>query len=118
MKNIIESILSVRDDVLFAYLFGSYARNEERESSDVDVAVYLKDISLDARLEIHHALEAALKKSVDLVVLNSVKNMYLLESILNEGIVIKDADGRPLFEVEKNLDIIDFRNFKKYIDAA
>ena len=118
MKNIIEPILSVQDAVLFAYLFGSYARDEQGENSDVDVAVYLKDTSLDSRLEVHHALEAALKKDVDLVLLNNVRNIYLLESILKEGIVIKDANERPLFEVEKNLAIIDFKNFKRYIDAA
>ena len=118
MKNIIESLLSVQDTVSFAYLFGSYARDEQRENSDVDIAVYLKDTSLDSRLEVHHALEVALKRDVDLLLLNNVKNMYLLESILKEGIVIKDSDERPLFEVEKNLAMIDFKNFKRYIDAA
>jgi len=118
MKNKIENILSVQENIEFAYLFGSYARGDFRDASDIDIAVYLNDTSLDSRLEIQHTLEVALKKRVDLVLLNDVKNVYLLESILKEGIVIKDAQERPLFEVETNLAIIDFKNFKKYIDAA
>jgi predicted nucleotidyltransferase len=118
MKHTIESFLSTQDNVQFAYLFGSYARGDYREQSDVDVAVYLADTTLDSRLEVHHALEKLLKKKVDMVVLNDVKNIYLLEAILKEGIVVKDAEKRALFEVEKNHAIIDFKNFKRYIDAA
>lgn len=118
MKNIIEDVLSTDNNVQFAYLFGSYARGDERESSDVDVAVYLENTHLDNRLELHHALEKALKKDIDLVLLNDVKSMSLLESILKEGILIKDAEERPFFEVKKNHEIIDFKSFKRYIDAA
>ena len=118
MKNKIKSLLSSQDEVQFAYLFGSYARGDYTDKSDIDIAVYLTDTSLDSRLEVHHALEVLLKKKVDLVVLNDVKNMFLLEAILKEGIVLKDAKERAFFEVEKNHAIIDFKNFKRYIDAA
>ncbi|CAA6817947.1 MAG: Unknown protein [uncultured Sulfurovum sp.] len=118
MKNKIKSFLSSQDEVQFAYLFGSYAKGDHTNKSDVDIAVYLRDTSLDSRLEVHHALEVLLKKKVDLVVLNDVKNMYLLEAILRDGILLKDADERAFFEVEKNHAIIDFKNFKRYIDAA
>jgi predicted nucleotidyltransferase len=118
MKNRLKDILSSHDNVQFAYLFGSYARGDERESSDIDIAVYLENSSLDNRLEVHHALELALKKDIDLVLLNEVKSMPLLESILKEGILLKDAEERPFFEVKKNHEIIDFKNFKRYIDAA
>ena len=118
MKNTIKSLLSSQDKVLYAYLFGSYAKGDYTDKSDVDVAVYLRDTSLDSRLEVSHILEVALKKKVDLVVLNDVKNMYLLEDILKDGIVVKDAEERAFFEVEKNHAIIDFKNFRRYIDAA
>ena len=118
MKNKIKSILSKEENVLFAYLFGSFARNDHGRGSDVDIAVFLSDISLEKRLEVHHSLEVSLKRNVDLVLLNEVKNIYLLENILKEGILLKDSDNRALFEVEKNLQIIDFKNFRRYIDAA
>lgn len=82
------------------------------------VAVYLKDITLDAQLEITYELSKALKKDVDLVVLNSVKNIYLLEEILQKGIVLKDESSRFDFEVRGQHSILDFKAFRKYIDAA
>ncbi|MBA1437604.1 MAG: nucleotidyltransferase domain-containing protein [Epsilonproteobacteria bacterium] len=60
------------NEVVFAYLFGSYARGD-----------YIKEFNdFDTKLKIHHKLEVALKKEVDLVVLNSAKNFNLLENIL------------------------------------
>jgi len=118
MKNKIKSLLSMHSKVLFAYLFGSYAKGDYTDKSDVDIALYLVDTSLDSRLEVHHALEVLLKKKVDLVVLNNVKNLHLLEDILKDNVVLKDDKERAFFEVVKNHDIIDFRNFKSYIDAA
>ncbi len=118
MKTKLSNILETNKTVKFAYLFGSYAEDTQTEKSDIDIAVYLRDSSLDMRLELHHQLEKALKKDVDLVVLNGVKNIYLLENILHKGIVLVDHESRALFEVKKQHEIIDFKNFRRYIDAA
>ena len=118
MKTKISKILYAYDTVLFAYLFGSYANGTHREDSDIDVAVYMDEASLDMQLSLHHELEKRLKKDVDLVILNEVRNIYLLEAILCEGIVLKEHEKRDMFEVRKNHEIIDFKNFKRYIDAA
>ena len=118
MKSKLSNILAPNDTVLFAYLFGSYAEGIQREDSDIDIAVYLNDTSLDARLSLHHSLEKKLSKEVDLVVLNEVKNIYLLEAILRKGLLLKEHELRAFFEVEKNHEIIDFKQFKRYIDAA
>jgi len=118
MKKKLREILVSDDNVQFAYLFGSYADDTFTDKSDIDIAVYLDDHSFDAKLSLHHALEKVLHKDVDLVCLNEVRNIYLLENILNTGIVMKDHDDRDFFEVRKQHEIIDFKNFKRYIDAA
>ncbi len=109
-------------DVKFAYLFGSQATDNVSPLSDVDIAVYLDDTAnnLDKHLAIHHALSKRLKKDVDLVVLNNVKNFNLLESILSAGRVIvdRDVDFRKAFEVEKQHQILDYKAFKRYLDAG
>jgi len=118
MKRELREILAADENVLFAYLFGSYADGTFTERSDIDIAVYLKDHSFDAQIALHHRVEKALHKDVDLVCLNEVRNIYLLENILNSGIVVKDHEERDFFEVIKQHEIIDFKNFKRYIDAA
>ena len=118
MKTKLSNILQTNKTVKFAYLFGSYAEDTQTEKSDIDIAVYLSDSSLGMRLELHHQLEKALKKNVDLVVLNEVKNIYLLENILHKGIVLVDHESRVFFEVQKQHEIIDFKHFRRYIDAA
>ena len=118
MKNTVTKLLADYDNVQFAYLFGSYADGTSCGTSDVDLAVYLKDDSLDAQLDLHHFLEKYLHISVDLVCLNTVKNMYLLESILTKGIVVKNHKDLDYYEVRNQHEIIDFKHFKRYIDAA
>jgi predicted nucleotidyltransferase len=104
--------------IIFGYLFGSYANGTYTSSSDVDVALYLSDLSLDNRLQINYELSKLLKKDVDLVVLNEVKNIYLLENILSESLVIKESEQRFDFELVKQHDILDYKEFKRMIDAA
>ncbi len=118
MKEAIRSVLEADSNVLFAYLFGSYADGNASDKSDVDLAVYLSDTSLDARLSLHHTLQKRLGKEIDLVVLNTVRNLYLLESILDKGMLLKDHEMRPEYEVCKQHDIIDFKVFRNIIDAV
>lgn len=105
-------------NVAFGYLFGSFANGTERTSSDVDVALFLVHNSLDARLQIIYELSKKLQREVDLIVLNDVKNVYLLESILNKGILLKENEQRIDFELAKQHEILDYKSFKKIIDAA
>lgn len=54
-------------------LFGSYARGEEREDSDIDLIVdFQKPLGFIPYMELHEFLETILGKSVDLESLSSV----------------------------------------------
>jgi len=53
-----------------------------------------------------------------LICLFSVKNIYLLEDILTNGKVIKDSKERLYFEYIKEHQILDYKAFRSYIDAA
>jgi predicted nucleotidyltransferase len=118
LQNILIEKLSCLDNVVFAYLFGSYAKKEQTHTSDVDIAVFLQNTDLDAQLQLNYELSKFLKKDVDLVMLNNVKNLFLLESIFKDGQVLKDGETRIDFELVKEHDILDYKAFKKAIDAA
>lgn len=118
----LQQILSQTDEVLFAYLFGSYADGGYTQRSDIDIAIYLaKQYSdFDIKLKIHHKLEISLNKEIDLIVLNSAKNFNLLENIFDNGIVLKDSqdDTRIMYELDKEHEIKDYKIFKKLLHVA
>lgn len=118
MKKRLRDLLKNEENVAFAYLFGSCADGTAGPESDVDIAVFLIDVTLDAKLSLIHTLQKALHKEIDLVTLNEIKNIFLLDDILSNGILIKDHAERPLFEVHKEHEIKDFKEFRKYIYAA
>jgi predicted nucleotidyltransferase len=116
IKNILEDLSIVE----FAYLFGSYAKGEEKNWSDIDIAVFTNSTlnTLDTFLEIHHKLAVAFHEEIDLVILNNAKNLYLLEDIISYNIVLKDSEQRFDFEIKREHDILDFKAYRKIIDAA
>ena len=118
MKKLLEKKLQTMPNVKFGYLFGSYADGSFTQRSDIDIALYLDDYSFDNQLRISSDLSYALKKDVDLVVLNSARNLYLLDDILQKGILLKDSEIRVDFELKKHHQILDYKEFKKSIHAA
>ena len=82
-KNVVAEKFGVRS----MRLFGSVARNEQRESSDVDVCVDMEP-SLLKRSGLKIYLEELLNCRVD--VIRSHKNMdsYLIQQIDRDGILI------------------------------
>ncbi|QOP42955.1 nucleotidyltransferase domain-containing protein [Sulfurimonas sediminis] len=118
IKKIIHNI----NEIEFAYLFGSYAKNTQTDKSDIDIAVHVKEEynNFDTKLKIHHKLEINLHKDIDLIILNNAKNFDLLEDIFNEGIILQDAkdDERILFELAKEHEIQDYKIFKRMLDVA
>lgn len=118
IKETLSKYLYNNKSIKFAYLFGSYFDNTFTNESDVDLALYLEDKSLDNQLQLTYELSKLLKKDIDLIVLNNIKNIYLLENILNKNIILKDSEERIDFEIIKEHDILDYKAFRKYVDAA
>ena len=90
-----------RDDIVFAILFGSAARNAIRIEGDVDIAVYFKpekgiewedfNKRYEGENRIGLDMEGLFNKDVDLIVLNRAKAV-LADEIIRKGkpIIIKD----------------------------
>ncbi len=91
-----------RDDVAFAFLFGSSMKGRIRMEGDIDIAVYFRTGNgvewevtgkrWEAEALIALNLERLLKKEIDLVVLNRAR-ATLADEIIRKGtpIIIKDT---------------------------
>ena len=90
----VEIYLKSREDIQFAYLFGSFARDKVTPLSDVDVAVYLTgDDFSDKRLEILGDLIDILKTDkIDLVILNIAPLSLQMKILQNKRLL---ADNAP-----------------------
>lgn len=111
-----------RDDILMAFLFGSWATGKYCRESDVDIAVYFKPVSggleweeFDARYEgeneIWREIENLLGKEVDLLVLNRAASSIADTAISGAPVIIKDRGLYLDFMLRVTSEAIDFRGF-------
>jgi len=69
-------------------IFGSYAQNQQKEGSDIDILVnFYKPISLFKFVDLKEFLEKKLNNEVDLVSKKGIKPI-IKKSILNEVVYI------------------------------
>ena len=91
-------------------IFGSVARNEQTEDSDVDVCVEMKKPDLFTMVHIKEELQELFGKPVDIVRLRNNMNPMLLKQIKRDGIYAWrrtnhhyfDRDESIVFDVVKN----------------
>lgn len=90
----LRSALRTEHNVRFALLFGSAARGEDTERSDVDVIVSLRDPSYERKFDLIQKLEALLGHSVDLVLLQDAEaDPTFLAMALEDGRVLVDREN-------------------------
>ncbi len=77
--------LKEKYDVETIGIFGSYARNEAKEDSDIDIFVKMKPKLLNM-VAVKQKIEEDLDKKVDIVRLREKMNPYLKKRILEDGI--------------------------------
>ncbi|MDK6027921.1 DUF86 domain-containing protein [Ignisphaera sp. 4213-co] len=120
LSNIVDSVKKVlekRSNIVFAYVFGSYATGVYRDESDVDVAIYTRN-SMGWRelVELILELEDATNKKVDVVDLRTAPLLLACE-VVSKGIVVVDrgVEERIDFEVKTLKECLDFRpRLEKY----
>ncbi|MGE4518609.1 MAG: nucleotidyltransferase family protein [Desulfobacteraceae bacterium] len=90
VKNIIIDICK-KNDISKACLFGSAARGEETESSDIDILIkFSKPKSLIFLAGIERILSESVGQKVDLVTENSL-SPYIRENVLKDMEIIYEA---------------------------
>ncbi|BCX89655.1 conserved hypothetical protein [Methylomarinovum tepidoasis] len=85
-RRIIE-ILTANPKVERVVLFGSRARGEARPASDVDLALYGKDLTLADLARFQAELEETdIPQRIDLILADAIDNLSLRNQIETEGI--------------------------------
>ncbi len=87
----LETLLQSYQFIDFALLFGSYANGTQQSLSDIDIAIHTnRPISLLEQGELISALEDALQKKIDLILLNALykKNAKLAFNIVDNHRII------------------------------
>ena len=108
----VKNYLNERNDIAFAYLFGSRARGVPTPFSDVDIAVYLTEGPFfEKRLEIlGDLMDILLMDNLDLVILNTVSQSLKARVIRNRVIL---ADNLPFIR-----HIFESRTLRAYMDFS
>lgn len=87
--------LRTEQNVRFALLFGSAARGDDSEGSDVDLIVEMRDSSLVRTVDLELKLEELLGRRVDVLTLEDAgANPVLLAEAVAEGRAIVDREER------------------------
>ena len=84
-------------------IFGSVARNEQTEDSDVDVCVEMKKPDLFTMVHIKEELQELFGRPVDIVRLRNNMNPMLLKQIKRDGIYAWRRTNHHYFDIDESI---------------
>jgi len=112
MTKNLEILFNRENKVLVAYLFGSYAKDNQTTKSDIDIAVLLLETPqkiLTYYLHLVDELSQVLGNEVDLIILNTAPPMLKHQTIKHGKVVYcRDEKARIEFEARAQDEYLDF----------
>lgn len=110
-------ILIKYDKIVFAYIFGSYAKGNVREDSDIDISIYLKDnIYTYEYLDMKMQLSEVIKREVDLIILNDATPLLRYEIYKNNILLFtRDKSVESRYKVKT---LFEYNDMKRYLDLS
>ena len=112
--------LENESNILFAYLFGSYAKGTQNEKSDIDIAVYLIDEKILEKEPLYPSRIAIRienrfdNKKVDVRILNG-STLRFRNQVLMHGKLLHSKDEKKRIEFETS-SLAQYYDFKPHID--
>lgn len=99
----LREVLRTESNVRFALLFGSTARGDDTDESDIDLIVEMRDSSLERTVDLALKLEPLTGREVQALTFeNAESNPLLLAEAAREGRVIVDREDRwPQFSARR-----------------
>ena len=110
-------ILIKYEDIIFAYIFGSYAKGNIRENSDMDIAIYLKNnVDTSVYLDMKMKLSENIKREVDLVILNSATPLLKYEIYKNN--ILLFTHDKTIESKYKVKTLFEYNDIKNYLSLS
>lgn len=110
ITNRLSTVWQEFEDVKIVYLFGSYATGEERPASDIDIAVFAPQLTLDGYLKLWAKVTGFLgTEKIDLVTLSDKPATFRYQ-VIKEGKVIYCRD-------EDLLNDFELKTWQAYMDS-
>lgn len=114
LSEILESVF--KDvDVLFAYLHGSYARGEQTELSDLDIAVFSEEkVGVKKRARLSRIISEKTGQDVDIACLRNADIGFQHQVVRDGNLVYSvDEERRKRFEEEVYREYLDIKPLMK-----
>ncbi|MFQ6052335.1 MAG: nucleotidyltransferase domain-containing protein [Candidatus Hydrothermarchaeota archaeon] len=119
IKETLKSLLEKRDEIIFAYLHGSFL--EDYGFKDIDIAIFIdekkvkREECLDYEIDLSITLEKIIRFPVDVKVLNYAPLGLKYEITKGEVILSRDEERRFNFIEWVWRDYLDFKPLEKQI---
>ncbi|SDL04087.1 type VII toxin-antitoxin system MntA family adenylyltransferase antitoxin [Halarsenatibacter silvermanii] len=114
MEELITELLREKEEIIFAYIFGSVVSGLDNKLSDVDLAIYVDEENIKEtgsfgyRSRVIVELEKAVGEKIDLVILNNA-SVTLSYEILQKGKLLFTRSNSLRREFQENI-------MRKYLD--
>jgi len=123
LTKIISDYFADKPEVIAVYLFGSYAKEQQRHMSDIDLGILLRRNCLDQaankRTEYQSELSRILRKDIHPVILNTVEDQ-LLKQIFNKGVCLlnKNPGEHARYKMFMYAKIADFNFYSQKMQSG
>ena len=107
----IKGILEKEKNILFAYLYGSFSKSVERKDSDIDIGIFVKDLSDTEKYypeKLALKIERMIGGEIDIRILND-RDIIFLHQVLKYGKLLFSKNEKKRIKFETDV-------YKKYID--
>lgn len=92
-KNVIVKFITDKLNVEFIYLFGSFARGEGREDSDIDIALFsIEKLNSYDLFVFANNLSFELKRDVQIIDLKSITTVFAAQIVSNKEILYSNSE--------------------------
>lgn len=116
--SILAEYFSKSNEVVAAYVFGSYAENVARPDSDIDIAVILEPVpkdTLEYRLAVMEDMKRLTGLDADVIVLNEAPRLLQFQVIQKGKVAFeRDADKRAVFVMSVASRYYDYKRYFDY----